>query len=85
MDQMFFVKGMPPFGSRRTHHVHVRLPDDAARELAFRDLLRAHPALAREYEQLKERLAARYPTDRDAYTAGKTAFITEALAQRAVL
>src|ERR1700743_1614237 len=22
-DRMFFVKGMPPFGSRRTHHVHV--------------------------------------------------------------
>ncbi len=21
-----FVKGMPPFGARRTHHVHVRTP-----------------------------------------------------------
>jgi GrpB-like predicted nucleotidyltransferase (UPF0157 family) len=26
-DRMFFVKGMPPFGSRRSHHVHVTEPD----------------------------------------------------------
>jgi GrpB-like predicted nucleotidyltransferase (UPF0157 family) len=25
-DRMFFVKGMPPFGSRRSHHVHVTEP-----------------------------------------------------------
>lgn len=31
-DRMFFVRGMPPFGSRRTHHVHVRVPKDAERE-----------------------------------------------------
>src|SRR5262245_26848067 len=40
-NRMFFVKGMPPFGQRRTHHVHVRLPDDAVLEVAFRDALRA--------------------------------------------
>ena len=78
-DRMFFVKGMPPFGSRRTHHVHVRVPKDAERELAFRDLLRADPALAREYERLKQDLARRYPTDRDAYTSGKTEFVASAL------
>jgi GrpB-like predicted nucleotidyltransferase (UPF0157 family) len=81
-DRMFFVKGMPPYGSRRTHHVHVRLPQDAEAELAFRDLLRGDAALAREYEQLKESLARRYPTDRDAYTDGKSAFIAHALARR---
>lgn len=78
-DRMFFVKGMPPFGSRRTHHVHVRVPKDADRELAFRDLLRAEPALAREYERLKQDLARRYPTDREAYTSGKTEFVARAL------
>jgi GrpB-like predicted nucleotidyltransferase (UPF0157 family) len=81
-DRMFFVKGMPPYGSRRTHHVHVRLPQDAEAELAFRDLLRGDAALAREYEQLKESLARRYPTDRDAYTDGKSVFIAHALARR---
>ena len=24
-DRMFFVKGMAPYGKRRTHHVHIRL------------------------------------------------------------
>jgi GrpB-like predicted nucleotidyltransferase (UPF0157 family) len=26
-DRMFFVKGMPPYGERRTHHVHITQPD----------------------------------------------------------
>jgi GrpB-like predicted nucleotidyltransferase (UPF0157 family) len=25
-DRLFFVKGMPPYGDRRTHHVHVTEP-----------------------------------------------------------
>ncbi|MDQ8729451.1 GrpB family protein [Bradyrhizobium sp. LHD-71] len=25
-DRLFFVKGMPPYGERRTHHVHVTEP-----------------------------------------------------------
>ena len=29
-DRMFFVKGMPPFGSRRSRHVHVRTPKDVS-------------------------------------------------------
>lgn len=49
----------------------------------FRDkyehLLRADSALAREYEHLKQDLARRYPTDRDAYTSGKTEFVASAL------
>jgi GrpB-like predicted nucleotidyltransferase (UPF0157 family) len=78
-DRMFFVKGMPPFGSRRTHHVHVRLPSDSAAELSFRDLLRTDPAIAREYERLKEELAERHPNDRDAYTDGKAEFVAKVL------
>ena len=80
-DRMFFVKGMPPYGTRRTHHVHVRLPSDVEKELAFRDLLRVDTVLAREYESLKSALALRYPTDRDAYTEGKSAFVEAALAR----
>jgi GrpB-like predicted nucleotidyltransferase (UPF0157 family) len=29
-DRMFFIKGMPPFGSRRSHHVHVTEPADGS-------------------------------------------------------
>jgi GrpB-like predicted nucleotidyltransferase (UPF0157 family) len=79
-DRMFFVKGMPPFGRRRTHHVHVRTPQDVS-ELVFRDWLRAHPADAAHYARLKRDLAARFQTDREAYTAAKGEFIEQIFAQ----
>ena len=78
-DRMLFVKGMPPHGQGRTHHVHVRLPWDAQRELAFRDRLRSDPVLARDYARLKEELAAHFAGDRDAYTDAKTDFISAAV------
>jgi GrpB-like predicted nucleotidyltransferase (UPF0157 family) len=78
-DRMFFVKGMPPFGSRRTHHVHVRVPADAVAELRFRNALRTDVALARKYEKLKDDLVVRYMNNRDTYTEGKTGFVTEVL------
>ncbi|HWA37241.1 MAG TPA: GrpB family protein [Burkholderiales bacterium] len=81
-DRMFFVKGMPPFGTGRTHHVHVRTPEDAVSELAFRDRLRESGALALEYQRLKERLALRFPDDREAYTEGKTQFVARVLATK---
>lgn len=81
-DRMFFVKGMPPFGTGRTHHLHVRVPADALRECRFRDWLRTHTGDALRYAALKHALAAAHPNDREAYTEGKTAFI-ESVLQRA--
>lgn len=78
---LFFVKGMPPFGARRTHHVHVRPPVSAAPILAFRDRLRARPDVAHAYEALKRELATRFPADREAYTRGKDQFVARALAE----
>jgi GrpB-like predicted nucleotidyltransferase (UPF0157 family) len=75
-DRLFFVKGMPPFGSRRSHHVHVTEPDgEMWQRLAFRDYLRVHPEEARTYERLKKRLAAEHRTDREAYTDAKAAYV----------
>ena len=83
-DRMFFVKGMPPFGARRSHHVHVTEPHaEMWQRLAFRDYLRAHPEEVRTYEQLKRRLAAEHPTDREAYTDAKSAYI-ESVMQKAI-
>jgi GrpB-like predicted nucleotidyltransferase (UPF0157 family) len=83
-DRMFFVKGMPPFGSKRSHHVHVTEPQgEMWQRLAFRDYLRAHPEEARTYEQLKRRLAAEHRTDREAYTDAKSAYV-EAVMRKAV-
>ena len=68
-------------------HVHVVLIDDPqwARYLAFRDGLRANPALAEEYTELKWRLAAQHGDDRAAYTDAKFDFVlrhSEELAAR---
>jgi len=77
--KMFFVKGMPPFGAGRTHHVHVHIPADARAKICFRDYLIGHPEEAVRYAALKRELAARFPTDRDAYTQGKAEFVREVL------
>jgi GrpB-like predicted nucleotidyltransferase (UPF0157 family) len=64
-------------GRVRTHLVHAVTLGGYhwVRNLRFRDNLRADPALGAAYEQLKVELAARYPNDRAAYTAGKAEFI----------
>jgi GrpB-like predicted nucleotidyltransferase (UPF0157 family) len=80
-DRLFFVRGMPPFGSGRTHHVHVRAPRDCADELRFRDYLRRHREVAVAYEALKRALAARHACDREAYGAAKGEFVAATLAR----
>jgi len=69
-----------PSVQRRTHHLHVvEEPSSSWREwIAFRDYLRAQPHVAAEYGVLKTQLAAEHgadPNDRDAYRAGKAAWI----------
>jgi GrpB-like predicted nucleotidyltransferase (UPF0157 family) len=76
---MFFVKGMPPNGTGRTHHVHVYPRARAMPVIAFRDYLRSHPGTAGEYEALKRDLAAKSSGDREAYTRGKDAFVARIL------
>lgn len=79
--RMFFVKGMPPYGEKRTHQIHLLEFEgkEWRRELAFRDHLRIHAADAVKYEVLKRELAAKYATDREAYTEAKTHFIQSIL------
>jgi GrpB-like predicted nucleotidyltransferase (UPF0157 family) len=79
-DRLFFVKGMPPYGPRRTHHVHVcEKEGEQWQRLPFRDYLRTHPDEAARYTHLKRELAVRHRTDREAYTAAKSAFVEEIL------
>lgn len=58
-------------------HLHAVVLDSPfwKRQIAFRDALRADPRLAQEYWRLKQRLAARYPNDREAYASAKSDFI----------
>jgi GrpB-like predicted nucleotidyltransferase (UPF0157 family) len=78
-EHMFFARGLPPFGEKRSHHVHVRTPAVAERHLMFRDALRTWPADASAYAELRRALARRFRTDRDAYTEGKSVFVADVL------
>lgn len=60
--------------AQRVFHIHVRLVGDND-EIAFRDYLNAHPAVAKEYEQLKLSLWKKYEHNRDGYTEEKTEFV----------
>jgi GrpB-like predicted nucleotidyltransferase (UPF0157 family) len=81
-DRMFFVKGMPPYGERRTHHVHVTEPTgEPWLRLPFRDYLRAHPEEAQRYGRLKRELAIRHRTDREEYSGAKADYVEQILAK----
>jgi GrpB-like predicted nucleotidyltransferase (UPF0157 family) len=75
----------------RSHQIHAfeSTSPQIERHLAFRNYLRAHPARAEAYEELKEKLAERYCHDLPCYTDGKDEFILqidrEAAAWRASL
>ena len=66
-----------PSRAVRTHHLHLIPVGTAAwlRPLAFRDYLRTHHDVAREYEMLKRGLAQQHRLDRKAYSQGKQSFI----------
>ena len=80
-ERMFFVKGMPPFGEMRTHHVHIVEPTSKHWEgkILFRDYLVSHPEVAKEYEQLKIKLAQQHTFDREQYTDAKGDFVQKVL------
>jgi GrpB-like predicted nucleotidyltransferase (UPF0157 family) len=76
---MFFVKGLPPQGSGRTHHVHIFESDRFKEYTRFRDALKNNPILAKDYEKLKVELAKKFEFDREAYTKAKSNFIRSVL------
>lgn len=66
-------------GDNRTHHVHIfEITDkeNTDRHLAFRDYLLAHPDKAKEYGELKKKLAVEYMDDSESYSQGKSDFVT---------
>ena len=75
------IPGRLLFGHRDvTPPCHIHLVQIAGefwrRHLLFRDYLRAHPAEARAYADLKHGLADKFRGDRQTYTESKTEFIT---------
>jgi GrpB-like predicted nucleotidyltransferase (UPF0157 family) len=70
-------------GDARTHHLHLVALDDPqwASYLAFRDYLRANEPARAAYRDAKYALAARFPSDRKAYTAGKHEIVERLLSE----
>ncbi|MDP1574666.1 MAG: GNAT family N-acetyltransferase [Coxiellaceae bacterium] len=81
--RMFFAKGMPPYGDKRTHHVHIVQPSSHHwhGKIAFRDYLIKHPEAAKEYEALKNKLAVEHKFDREKYTDEKAEFVNKILSK----
>lgn len=77
----FFVKGE----NKRTHHVHTFQVGsvEIARHLYVRDYLKSHPDEAKEYANLKIKLAQQFTNDRRGYVKNKEDYV-KALEQRAI-
>lgn len=74
-----FVRETRPW--HRVAHLHVVEHNGSQwrNYLSFRDLLRRSPEARERYEAVKLALAGRQPTDRRAYTSGKTEVVTSLL------
>jgi GrpB-like predicted nucleotidyltransferase (UPF0157 family) len=61
----------------RTHNMHIYAEHnpEIVRHLAFRDYLRAHSTVCREYEEVKRRAYALHPADIDLYNDAKNDWI----------
>jgi GrpB-like predicted nucleotidyltransferase (UPF0157 family) len=69
----YFRKG-PQKAHRHLHMVELT-GSFWRRQLLFRDYLRSHSKVAREYYELKKQLASECGLDRKAYTDAKTSFV----------
>jgi len=66
-----------------THHLHVTTIGTVvwAEPILLRDYLRAHPALATAYAQVKREAAAQHQHDLNGYHDQKSAFVTNLIEQ----
>lgn len=81
-DRRYFRKGPEAV---RNRHFHLHMVEQGGnfwkQHLLFRDYLRCHRGVARQYCRLKRELARKFASDREAYTEAKTAFIESVLAE----
>lgn len=77
-NRRFFRKGQWRAG---THHLHIYVyrSEEWNNNILFRDYLKNHPEMLKQYNQLKKELAEKYPHDRVAYTNAKHPFIIDVI------
>ena len=73
-DRRFFRKGLWGQGTCHLHMCEIN-SSEWIEKLLFRDYLRVHPNVAKEYALLKQELASNYKFDRPTYTKKKEPFI----------
>lgn len=73
-ERILFVKG---FEEERTHHIHIVqwMDEEWNNNILFRNYLRKYSEVAKEYSELKDKLAELFKEDRTYYTSGKNQFI----------
>lgn len=77
-DRLLFIKG--PEEDRMVYvHIGDGSSDEVREMILFRDHLLQNPAVAEEYMRMKQKLAGKYPHDRESYTAAKGEFIKQML------
>ncbi|TVX93803.1 GrpB family protein [Paenibacillus agilis] len=66
---------------KHAHHLYVcnRESEELKRHIMFRDILRKYPLVVAEYTNLKLQLSNTFRNNRQAYTEGKTEFITRTM------
>lgn len=66
-------------GENRTHQIHAFEIGDSniTRHIAFRDYLKAHPAVRLDYQNLKKEVAEKCENNIQLYCEGKDAFVKE--------
>ncbi len=76
-----FGKGYNLDGTKeQIFHIHMCPKENVMwKQIDFRDYLNSNESKAKEYENLKLELAAKFKNDRGAYVLGKTEFIKETL------
>lgn len=79
---MSFGKGYSLEGkSEQIFHIHMCTPSNiTAKQIEFRDYLRANPEQAKAYEKLKVESAEKFKNDRGAYVLSKNEFVRQVLA-----
>lgn len=73
-ERRFFRKGQWRAG---THHLHIYRfgSEQWKNQLSFRDFLRSHPDVRKQYQQLKRSLSQKHRADIVGYTEAKAPFI----------